>query len=357
MTQPAVENLNVLITCVGGFFALDTIETLRLDKELKVRVVGVDANPEVGNRFFVDSFHAVPLASENPDEFVAALLDICKGESVDIVISGADEEVLALSRVKKTFLDAGVRCAVEDTDKVELTRDKFRLFQHLSKSGIPLPRFAGVCSAEDIAVQANQLGYPDRRVILKPRTGRGARGLIVLDSNVSEFTDSSEARGYGIGNLDATTEKLRGEAGPLGLMAMEYLPGPIYDVDCVATEGIPLCIVPRRRLWDTPFSRGIEGHEIVRNSEMERTTQRIAETLSLNYAFDCDFGTTEDGRPGLLEINPRWSGSVAAALAGGINIPSLLVRSMLGLPAPTVRLRVGARVFPVTRMAFPDKVN
>ena len=347
-----MSKINVLLTCIGGFFALDIVDALLLDRTLDVRVVGVDGDPTVMNRHFLDTFHQVPLASTNPDDFVSELLDICRRDSIDIVLPGADEEVWALSRVREEFLDIGVQCAVQDGDTVDLIRDKVRFFEKASQAGVPLPEFAAVASAQEVIQVAEQLGYPDRRVVLKPRTGRGARGVIIVDPDAGDHTVIQEARGFELGKLEEIADRLSRKEGPLELMAMEFLPGDIYDVDCFADEGVPICVIPRRRLWGTPFSRGVEGHEIVRNEEMERVARIIAETLSLSYVFDCDFGTTADGRPGLLEINPRWSGSVTAAIAGGVNLPSLLVRSMSGLPVPTPELQTGVQVFPVTRMAF-----
>lgn len=344
--------LNVLLTCVGGFYGLDIVDALRRDVELNARIVGADGNPQVVNRHFVDAFHAIPLASTDPDGFVSALLEICRRESIDIVLPGADEEVWALSRVKKEFLDAGVHCAVQDSDKVELIRDKVRFFERVSKAGIAVPGYASVSSANELVEVAGRLGYPERRVVVKPTTGRGARGVIILDAKATDHTVIQEARGFELGRVEQIAERLHKLGGGLALMAMEYLPGAIYDVDCLVDKGNVICVVPRRRLWDTPFSRGVEGHRIVHHEEIERTTRRIAETLSLSYVFDCDFGTTADGQPGLLEINPRWSGSVTTAVAAGVNIPSLLVRTMTGLPVSPPRLEVGVEVFPVTRMAF-----
>jgi carbamoyl-phosphate synthase large subunit len=292
------------------------------------------------------------LASTDPDGFVSELLEVCRKESIEIVLPGADEEVWALSRVKDKFLASGVKCAVQDSETVEIIRDKVRFFEMASQAGVSVPGFAAISSAQEFVQVAGRLGYPEQRVVLKPRTGRGARGVIIVDADAADHTVIQEARGFELGKLDQIAERLDRQEGPLELMAMEFLPGKIYDVDCFADEGVPICIVPRRRLWGTPFSRGVEGHEIVRDEEMERVTGTIAETLSLSYVFDCDFGTTADGRPGLLEINPRWSGSVTAAIAGGVNLPSLLVRSMAGLPVPTPELRTGVKVFPVTRMAF-----
>ena len=178
--------------------------------------------------------------------------------------------------------------------------------------------------------------------------------MIVVDADAHEFSTGTEALGYGIGDVRRVEEYINTQKNGPALMAMEFLPGDIYDVDCVATEGVPICVVPRRRLWDTPFSRGVEGHKIVRNEEMEQMTARVAEIFSLSYVFDCDFGTTADGRPGLLEVNPRWSGSVAAGLAGGVNVPTVLIRSMVGLPLPNTELKTGGKAVPVTRMVFQD---
>ena len=345
----------VLITCVGGYYAYDTVRALRMDEELQLRVVGVDATPDVVNRHFVDAFHPVPMASEDPPGFVEAMLDICRRESVDVLIPGADEEALALAPVKDRFLEEGTTCAVQDAGTLELMGDKFGLFEDLSQRGIPLPEYDSVSTASDLAQAAERLGYPERKVILKP--GRGARGLVLVDAGESEYSHSSEARGYDVGSVDIVAEQLAGRGNDLGMMAMEYLPGDIFDVDCVADAGDTICMVPRRRLADTPWSRGVEGHRIERHQEMERITGEIAKALSLSFAFDCDFGTTASGEPGLLEVNPRWSGSVAAGLAAGVNVPVILVRTILGLPLPEIDVRPGARVVPVTRMGFPDANN
>jgi carbamoyl-phosphate synthase large subunit len=346
--------LTVLITCAGGVFALDTVQALRLDRELAVRVIGVDGNAAITECFYVDAYHSVPLASTQPEAFVQRLLDVCREESVDLVIPGADEEVFAIADAKERFEQAGIKVAVESRDKVELTRDKLRFLEHMKAAGVTLPPFAGLSQASDLPAVAEGLGYPGRRVILKPRVGRGARGLIVVDPTVNDMDHGTESRGYAIGDVAHVTELLASTEHPLGLVAMEFLPGDIWDVDCVAKDGIPLCIVPRRRLWNTPFSRGVEGHRIERNPEIEALMHKIAGALSYSYVFDCDFGTSADGKPGLLELNPRWSGSVAAALAGGVNVPAMLIRSMMDLPTPAVEVKPGGTARPRTRMVFEE---
>lgn len=59
----------------------------------------------------------------------------------------------------------------------------------------------------------------------------------------------------------------------------------------------------------------------------------------VEFRRDCE------GRPVLMEINPRIAGSVALAINAGVNFPTLLSRWALGEPLPIVAdYRVGARL-------------
>lgn len=346
------KSFKVLITCVGGFYGRDTIEALKSDKELDVTVVGVDSDETVPNRHFTDMFSVVPNAEARPEDFVETLLTLCSDSSIDAIVPGSDEEAYALSRAKLDFRKLGTECAVQDLETMELIRDKLVFFQKISNEAFKIPKFAGISVVEDLKAEASRLGYPSRRIILKPRVGRGARGLIVLDETARDPSRGTESRGYWLGDLESAVNMLEKKDRLLNLIGMEFLPGDIYDVDCLAKSGDPIYIVPRKRLWDTPFSRGIEGHVIEHDQEIVDITSRIVKALKLGYAFDCDFGTHEGGGVGILEVNPRWSGSVAASRASGVNIPALLVRDLMGLPLPDLEVVHGASIFPVSRMEF-----
>ncbi|MBI4617561.1 MAG: ATP-grasp domain-containing protein [Planctomycetes bacterium] len=346
----------VLLTCIGGTFVPDTIEALRADPDLDLRIVGVDANPEVANRFLVDSFHVVPGAAAAPDRFLDTLREICHAEEVEVVLPSADEEVVALARVKSEFRESGVRCAVEESGTVDLLRDKARLFARLAERGVPLPGFALVSVPDQIEEAARSLGYPGRKIVLKPPTGRGSRGLVVVDPAVQGFHPVSGAR-HAFADLASVVEQVERERGRLPLLAMEFMPGPDYDVDCIARQGEALCVVPRRRLWKDPFLSVSQGCRIERHPGLEEFTRRIVRELSLSHAMDLDVGLGAGGAPGLYEINPRWSGAVAASRAGGVNVPAILLRTLLDLPVPAVEPKHGTRMFPVTRMAFVDEAS
>lgn len=341
----------MLLTCTGGALALETIAALRADAELRARVVGVDARPSVPARPALDAFAQVPAATDAPEAFVDALLRVCRTERVDLVLPGADEEALALAPRNKEFAEHGTTVAVQRPETLELMRDKAGLLARLRQAGVPVPDFALAERAADLSAVAEALGYPRRALIAKPRRGRGARGIVLLDPAAKGYAPPLGPRGHAVGDLASATARLR-EEGAKDLLVMEFLPGTIHDVDVIARRGDPALVLARRRLLEGPFSRGVEGHEVVRFPAMEERTRQVARVLALDHVVDLDFGVAADGAPGLLEVNPRWSGSVAAGRAAGVNVPALAARHSLGLPLPPVQPRFGARAVLVSRFLF-----
>lgn len=362
----------VLLTCTGGRFAADIVEALRADDGLGARVVGTDADPGVLNQLVVDAFHPLPLAAEEPDAFLAELRTIVEEEGVDAVLPGSDEEALVLARgatrsaagrpakgetsERSAATVGGAAVAVAEAKTVELVRDKARLFEHLADAGLDLPPFGRVDGPDDLEDLADEAGYPDRCLVLKPATGRGARGLVLVDPDAGAAHVEPRGRDILTGDLASVKEHLDGRSAPWGLVGMEHLEGPAFDVDVVARAGEPLCLVPRQRLWDDPFSPASQGCRIERHPGVEELARDIVGCLGLDHVVDLDVGLAADGRPGLFEVNPRMSGAVAAALAGGVNVPAIAVRNLLGMELPgKLQPEEGRCMFPSTRMLFTDR--
>ncbi len=347
----------VLLTCVGGVYARDTIEALRLDVEQQLRIVGTDAAGDVANRYAVDAFYQVPSAAADPNGFLDVVTGTCRRERVDLVLPCADDEVTVLAGARDRLEAAGIRCAVQDVRTLETVRDKLRLFDYLCAAGIPVPRYAAVRSANNLVSVASSLGYPRTPFVLKPSVSRGARGVTIVDPGVSALRALPGSRGHRTGPVGAVAKALTEEGVTVPLMAMELLSGAAYDVDCLADRGRAYCTVVRRRLWRDPLSPVSQGCRIEAHPEIEALVAQIALALGLDGAVDMDFGSAPNGTAGLFEVNPRWSGSVASSLAGGVNVPALLVRQLRGLPLLNTSVTPGSSMFPVTRMTFVTEAD
>ncbi|MFH0840006.1 MAG: ATP-grasp domain-containing protein [Candidatus Omnitrophota bacterium] len=326
----AAKKVRVMLTCVGGKFSRNTVKLLKESKDPEITVIGVDSGRSIGCIDGLQAFHIVPRGSDKV--YIPKLLELCGKESVDIVIPCADEEVAKIAAFKSQFDGAGITCAVDGRKTVALTNDKFALFEHLSRNGINMPRYKLIKSAQELKKSAAYFGYPKEKFVIKPRCGRGTRHTFII-GNDGESMPLEEALNI-FGDL------------PTNLMAMEYLSGEAYDVDVLAREGNPLCIVPRRRTWLNKLSPFSEGCEVENNEDVTEFVKRITLVLKLNYAYDFDCGITAKGKPALYEINPRFSGAIAASAGAGINMPVMLVRMMRGLDIPKMRIKFGTKMIP-----------
>lgn len=334
--------IRVLITCLGGRYSVSLIRALRKDKRLGIKIVGTDTNRDVISKHFVESFHTVPSGSDK--DYIPQMLRISEKEKIDIIIPGADEEVMAVSRAKGLFDKKGIICSVDNIQNIDLVMDKWKLFNHLFKNKIPMPAFKPVSEVKDIKKVADYFGYPKSKFILKPRRSRGARDVWIIGED-----DGSTSLKYFKNHFEKQNIKR------LNYVAMEFLPGPAYDVDLLAKFGNPICIVPRRRVWKNRLSSFCEGCKVENNTQLIRLVTKISKLLKLNYAYDFDCGTFSDGAPAIYEINPRFSGAVAASLGSGVNIPVMLVRMLKGIEIPKYNIRFDISMFPVPEMVFVDK--
>lgn len=331
--------VRVLLTCLGGRYSLCTVMAFRESSDPIIDIVGVDMTDDAVAKSFVKSFYTVPRGSD--DTYIPKLLRICKDEGVDIVIPCADEEVVAISREKQLFENEGIICAVDNYETIELINDKWELYSALTKKGIPMPKFQAVGNVSEVRGITEQFGYPKKKVVIKPRRARGSRGLWILGED-GESTSFDEFMNYCKAHQIDEMESI----------AMEYLPGPAYDVDVVSCNGEPACIVPRLRVYKNKLSNFSEGHRFEKNLELIHLTEKISRSLRLNWGFDFDCGSFADGTPGIYEVNPRLSGSVAAGMGAGVNVPLILVRLIKGLEIPQLKIDYGVTMFPFHSMAF-----
>ena len=338
------ENITVLLTCVGGRFSLNTIHALRQTSGVNLRLVGVDMDSDTVARFFVDAFYPVPRGSD--ETYVSKISEICKKENVQILIPGADEEVVAISKSKTNLEVIGVKCAVDDFTNIELLSDKWALYRKLSENGLFSPNYSLVESLDQVENIAKDMGYPQKRFVLKPRTSRGSRGVWIIgrepgDNTLNDFISSFQDDG--ISRLE--------------YIAIEHLPGPAYDVDVVADSGKIICVLPRKRIYKNVLSNFSEGHKAEHNTKIIETATSISRVLKLNYGFDFDYGSFADGTPAIYEINPRISGSVAAGMGSGLNIPAILVSMIGNMDLPKINIKFGVQMFPISDMLFMENDN
>lgn len=292
--------MSVLVTGVGGTAGQSVISALKAMRG-RIRIIGVDMNPFSAGLYVVDKGYVVPSADDS--NFVSQLARVCAEERVRVLIPTVDEELLPLALSKSSFEKQGTTTLLASPQLVEKALDKWASYLVLRDAGIPVPKTMLPADRDSVI---KSLGLP---LIIKPRKGRGGRDVIRVDSP-SLFE-------YFVSRIRAP-------------IFQECLTGTEYTVDVVATrKGRILAIVPKKRIE----MRGGSTYKAVTVHErgIEDAASKIADLLRadgpLNIQFKVD---TRTGQANVLEINPRFSSTLALTVRAGVNSVEILIGDALG---------------------------
>jgi len=324
-------NARILITCAGGTMIPALLAHLRTDPILNAYLVAVDASTAASGRFYADAFYQVPWASES--NYVEKIANIVKQEKIDIVLPASDNESFRLSAGRDEIEAAGAKVLASPMSVLDLIRDKWATYRTLKSAGIHVPDYVCTDNFETLKKALVDFGYPQKSVIVKPIAERGGRGMRVLVGK-EEIAESWIGTGERERRIDIppTTEEIQGWFSYGTLMLMPLLHAPAYDVDIFAVNGNSKAALVRKR--SNPAGIPFTGNTIISDSEIMQYCLDIAKALKLNALHDIDLMTDSNGRPCLLEVNPRPSGSVVASHAAGFPIVAAAIAESLGKSYP-----------------------
>ena len=72
----------------------------------------------------------------------------------------------------------------------------------------------------------------------------------------------------------------------------------------------------------------------VHDDELIETASAVARAIGLTTVANVQLKRDADGRPALLEVNPRFPGAMPLTIAAGVDMPSLTLDAVLGRPVP-----------------------
>lgn len=284
----------VLLTGAGGAATPLLIRHLR---DLGFRVVAADMDRQAGGLLIADAAYEIPGGATA--EFKPRLHDICVREGVSVVVPLVDEELIAACELE----DSGIVVLVPRREFIATCLDKHFLMQRLQSLGIGAP------SSRVASDGIEGLEYP---VVVKPRTGRGSRGLA--------FAGSPEELHAALTGSDYD---------PGQLLIQDSVQGPEFTVSVVVwRDGEVQAVVPKEII----VKKGITRLAVTRhNAAIDHTCREIQTHLRADGPFNVQLRIdARSGTPKVFEINPRYSTTVSLTLAAGIDEVGGLLRQALG---------------------------
>jgi predicted ATP-grasp superfamily ATP-dependent carboligase len=248
----------------------------------------------------------LPAPATDPAGFVEALRSLAASHPGLVVFPLEDETVAVVAAGRERL--AGLRLAIPPTAAVEVALDKARTAERAAALGIPVPRWVAPRDAGDLAA-ARALAHP---VVVKPRRGFGAQG-------VTEVADPAALEAVWR-RVDATFPR------PL---VQERVPaeGDAHGVSCIFNAaGAPRATFVHRRLREYPLRGGPSTlRESVERPDLVEASVRLLGALGwVGFAMVEWKTDPRDGRARVLEINPRFVGSLELAVQSGVDFPWLL---------------------------------
>lgn len=274
------------------------------------RVVALNASPHAPAFEFADACYVVPMGSD--PAYDAVLEGILERERPRFAVPLADEEIPRFHRViSRRFADE-ITIVGPRAEFADRMMDKWEATRALEGAGVPVPRTWLGSAAGDAVFPA----------IIKPRSGRGSRGLAYLES-------ADDLRTY----LD------RADAPADAFVVQERVMGPEYTVSVVVGLGGPvLAVVPKEVL----VKRGITQVGVTReNAAIDRACRGIQERLRADGPFNVQLIMDPAGVPRVIEVNPRFSTTVALTMAAGVPEIEAVIRHAMGEEVGPLPFRPG----------------
>jgi carbamoyl-phosphate synthase large subunit len=314
----------VLVTGTGG---PSGISILRAMEGEPIAMLAADIDPFAAGLYLVGADRRFLVARGDDPRFATDLLARATREGIGVVVPTVDTELLPLARMREEFAAEGITLVLASEATLAVCLDKWELAQRCA-GRVRVPKTTVVDASFDPAA----IELP---VIVKPRSGSGSRGIRLVERP---------------GDLE-TLER------DGTLLVQEHLPGPEHSLDVLARgDGHVAAVVPRERL-KVDSGIAVTGRTL-HDDALDAFAREVAAAIELTTVANVQVKEDADGEPALLEVNPRFPGTMPLTIAAGVDMPRLAIGEALGTPIPDGPLEFAdlamVRFFQERFFAFED---
>ena len=289
------------------------------------------------NHWFSAVYHIISMMREGEPEHTyigssenayAVYKEVC--DEFYVEPGGLDENayvdyLTAIALCKSRFEAAGVKLLANTDGELAKTLDDKRATYEAVQKILPevVPEYYVAESYGAFVAHCETLRGKGYRVCYKLTVDEGARSFRVLDERIESGNAVYEKPGSKL-TFAAAQKVMKEYSFAKPVLIMPYLDGVEISADCLQTDKGKL-IIPRykmnKRYSEVCFDEGVTA-----------LCERLLEGLGCEMPVNIQFKMRE-GKPYLLEINPRMSGGLQLSCkASAINLPALALKKLLGKP-------------------------
>jgi predicted ATP-grasp superfamily ATP-dependent carboligase len=275
---------------------------------------------------YVKKHYIFPFPEEQPEEFKKKILELIRKEKFDCIMP-MDEAASEILLSERNEVEKYTTLPLASAEIYKIANDKWETLQAAKRIGVPIPESFMLKEIGEAEQVIEKLKFP---FIIKPRNSSGSRGI-------KKITNRIEFDKY----YPVIKEKY-GEP-----ILQEFIPqeGQGMGVGSLAQNGNTLVNFSYKRLREYPVNG---GPSTLRESTDDPLLKKYSTSLlkEINWhgiamvEFKMD---VRDNVPKLMEINPRFWGSLQLAQVSGINFPYLLYLQSQKISLPKQSYKTGIR--------------
>jgi len=292
--------MNVLVTGAGGGVGQGVIKSLKMIKDMDIKIVAADMSELATGLYAADAAYLVDRCDSN--EYLETLGNIFRKESIDFYIPGTDVELKFCAINKQLIMDEfNVHTVISSTEVINISDNKYKTSSFLREGGFNYPKTDYL---KDIDI--NNIEYP---VIVKPSVGYGSIGV------------------YKVNNLDELIPHLEDTN---NFVIQEFVGNEDTEYTCtvvkIGIELSPVLVLKRiLRSGDTYRAEPVESEKI------EQYVLDVASKLEIDGGCNFQLRLDTHGKPKIFEINSRFSGTTPFCAQIGFNPVEFYLKKSLGL--------------------------
>lgn len=260
-------------------------------------------------------------------KFVKFMLSLVKRENFDLLIPVSDFTIVPVTECKEDF-ERFVKVAAPNYEILVKAFDKAQTIQIASRNDIPYPETFFVEDPRDIRKVAKEINYP---AVIKPRTKvvwNGDRALMLKVTHRNYAANEQDL----IQKFDEIAALLKkfGASNCLP-MVQEYVGGQGFGVEILMHNQEIRALFMHKRCREYPIMGGASTlRESVSDRRLGNLAVRLLEAMKWDGVAMVEFKVKcANYDPILMEVNGRLWGSLALAVAAGVDFPYLLYRTFV----------------------------
>ncbi len=258
------------------------------------------------------------------DSYIDTLLDYCKENKIDAIISLFDIDLPVLSYNATRFSERGTKVVISHPHVIEICNDKWKTYNFLIDNGFLTPTTYLTPESAILGIESGEISFP---LVIKPRWGMGSIGIYKAE-------DAEElAVLYKKLKREIFNTYLRYESDHDAehcVIIQEMIDGDEYGLDVLNDlKGEYVTTIAKKKIAMRAGETDIA--QIVSAEKFESIGKKLSTSLGhiANLDVDC---FVAGNKIFILELNCRFGGQYPFTHLAGADFPSLIVEWLNGKP-------------------------